>query len=451
MVAGTHEIHRLEHSAVKLTIKLTKDEVRSEYEKYLKGALEDLQIPGFRRGKVPVSVFEKKAGPALKEDALNHIISANVQELVKNNSIPDEDMPLENNDPQVDGNPKLDLDGDFEFSVLYDVRPQVKIDKWEGFEVEVDEVEVGEEDVQRKLEEVRDRNAVVMDRDDGAPAQVGDVVTVDFCELDGGKAVGGSEREDFVFTLGSEANHYSFDDEIVGMKKNETRDFEKKFPDDFSDEALAGKTVGLRVALKALKEKKLPHLDDELAQDVDESFKTLDDLKKDIRRRLEDKAAEYMVAMKQNAITMKIIEANPIDLPESMVLAELRIMFRDMIGGGRTKLEDVDRYLEAMPSLVEKWRPQAENGLKGGLIVNELIKSQNIGVTDAEREQELERFAKNTESAVEEVKRFLEENPDADNIDDMVKQKKLFELMESKNTVKLGEKKKYLDIFPEKD
>jgi trigger factor len=450
MVAGTHEIHKQEHSTVKLTFKLTKEEVRSEYDKYLKDMLKDFQLPGFRRGKVPVNVLEKKAGPALKEEALNHIVATNVNELVKGDDISDDDKPLDSSDPQIDGDPKLDLDGDLEFSVVYDVRPQVKIDKWEGFEVEVDEIEVVEEDIQRELERVRDLNAVVMDRDDDAPAQMGDIVTVDFCELKGSAVVKDSRREDFVFTLGSKANYYGFDDELVGMKKNETRDFEKKLPDDFSDEELVGKTVSLRVTLKAVKEKQLPNLDDELAQDVDENFKTLDDLKKEIRRRLESRVADYMKGIKQEAIVAKIIEANPIDLPASMVRSEIGTLM-GMSHNRQANPEEIERLMERSPSLVEMWRPQAERSLKSTLIVNELIRLENIEVTDAEREEEFERFAKSTESTVEEVKRFIADHLEVSNIDKTIQQRKVFELIEGRNSIKTEKKQRYLDLFPEKD
>jgi trigger factor len=242
-VAGTHEIQRIENSAARLTIKLTRDELRAEYDKHLKKLLKDFQMPGFRRGKVPASVLEKKGGNTLKDDILNQIIGETVNTLLKSDDFPKDDMPLGSSDPQVEGEPKLDLEQDLSFSLTYDVWPQAKVEKWDGFEVVTETADVTGEDVKRELEKVRERNAIVMDRNDNDAAKKGDVVTVDYCELnEDGAPVVETKAEDFVWTLGDGRNVYKLDNEIVGMKKNETRDFQKKFAENFENEELAGKT-----------------------------------------------------------------------------------------------------------------------------------------------------------------------------------------------------------------
>jgi trigger factor len=447
-VAGT-EIQRLEHSAVKLTITLTKDEAKSEYDKHLKELLKTAQLPGFRRGKVPSEVLEHKIGPALKEDILNQIISDKLGECFKEEKIPKEDMPLEYSEPAIDGEPKPDFENDISFSVSYDVMPKVSLNKWEGFELELDDAQITDEDINNELEKIRDRNAIVMDRDDDAVAQKGDIVTVDYSELDeNGESISGTKREDFVFTLGSGQNHFKFDDEIIGLKKNESRDFEKHFPQDFEDKELAATTKKLRVTIKAIKEKKLPDLDDDLAQDVGEQFKTLADLKKDLTEKLETRLADALKIRKQDAIINKIIEANPIDLPESMIKAEIfNAMQRVMGHYGLT-----DKYIQRLfgeDSEVEKlWRPKIENQLKTGLIIRELIKLQNIELTDAEKEQEIQDYVSRSGKSIEEVRKAIENN-ELNLFDDFAKEKKVFALLESKNIIKKGKKVKYLDLLPE--
>jgi trigger factor len=449
-VAATSEFQKLEHSAVKLTIKLTKDDVRSEYDKHLKEFLKDAQLPGFRRGKVPQAVLEKKAGPALKEDVLNRIIAENINEVLENGGVSEENSPLSYSDPQVDGTPKLELDSDLSFSVIYDVMPQVKVDTWEGFEAEVDEAEITDGDIQRELEKIRERNAIVVDRNDDAPAETGDIVTVDYCELDdNGTVIGDSLREDFVWMLGDGNNLYKIDDEVTGMKKNETKDFEKNYPDDFADKELAGKTKKLRVKVKGVKEKDLPDLDDELAQDVDEKFKTLDDLKKSIKERLETRLADGLAAMRQQTVIDKIIEANPIDLPESMIKIEMANTAQRMFGGHNMSGEAMERFLDTHSNFVELWRPQVEKGLKGRLIVGELMKQQNFEISDAEREQEVADYAKRTGATPEDIKKTLETNSIINSINDTIRERKMFALIESKNNVKKGKKVNYLDLFPD--
>ncbi|MDR3302283.1 MAG: trigger factor [Spirochaetaceae bacterium] len=448
---GTHEIQRLEHSVIKLTIKLTKDEVRAEYNKYLKDTLKDLSLPGFRRGKVPVAVFEKKAGPAIKEDVLNHIVGVNVTERMKSGEISQEDMPLGNQDPQLDGEPKLDLDSDLEFSVHYDAAPQFKLVQWEGFEVEIPDCEVDDEDVQHELENLRERNAVVMDRDDTEPAQKGDVVTIDYSEWENGAVVESTKRDNFVWTLGTGANYFQIDDEIVGMKKNETRDLVKTLPDDFEDKEYAGKTKNIHVKLKGIKEKKLPDLDDDLAQDVDEKFNTLDDLKKNVREQLEMRLSDFLAAAKQDALLSKIIEANPIELPETLITAEIVNSYQKMKGGASVTQDEIESFFKKTPNIAEMWRPKAEKHLQSGFIINELLKLQQIEVTEEDREEQIERYSKQSGTPVEQIKKIIAENPQPNNIDSAVKERKIFELLEAKNTVTKGQKKKYLELFPEKE
>ncbi|MDR0289560.1 MAG: trigger factor, partial [Treponema sp.] len=281
------EITRLEKSNVKLCLTIPKEEVQAQYHDVLKEYTKHAQIPGFRKGKVPQDVLVRKFGDALKGEALGKIIEKAVDEVFQDDSLPRNERPLSYSQPLMEETPKLDLDQDLSFSLVYDVLPQVSIGQWKGLEAEVAEAAVGDEDIARELEEIRERNAFVLDRDEDAPAQKGDVATVSHCEIDedGGERPD-SRRDDFAFTLGSGHNAYEIDDDIVGMKKGETKEVSKTYPEGEGGSPFAGRTIKLRITLTALKEKKLPDLDDELAQDVDEKFSTLGDLKDSIRTRL---------------------------------------------------------------------------------------------------------------------------------------------------------------------
>jgi trigger factor len=450
-VAVTKEITRLEKSNVKLSLTVPRDEVRAQYQDLLKDYTKNVQMPGFRKGKVPQNVLERKFGESLKTEALGRIIEWAVAEVFKDENLPREERPLPYSTPQLQDEPRLDFDADLCFSVTYDVLPKVQVGRWKGLEIEAPDAEITDEDLNRELEEIRERNAIVLDRDDGAASGKGDVVTVNYREIgENGEALPNSEREDFVFTLGSGYNIYQFDDEISGMKKGETIEFTKTFPADFADPALAGQTKKIRVTLTALKEKKLPDLDDDLAQDVDEQYTTLDDLKNSIRERLSKNLERRLRDIKINKLLEQIMESTPVILPESMVRAELDGRLRNMARRFNISAEELIKILshtEDGPGIIEKeWRPNAEKALHSRLIVETLMEEQKLEDSGEEIEKYLETMAAETGTSLDEMKKYYEADDMTEYLREDIKERKLFDMLLAENTVKTGAKAKYLDL-----
>jgi trigger factor len=230
-VSVSKEITRLEKSNVKLRLTVPKEEVQAQYQDVLKDYTKNAQLPGFRKGKVPQEVLLRKFGETLKGAALGKVIEMAVEEVFQDDKLPRDERPLPYSQPVIQEEPKLDLDQDLSFSLVYDVLPSVSVGQWKGLEIEVPSVEISEEDINRDLEEVRDRNAFVLDRDEGASARSGDIATINYCELgEDGAEVPNTRRDDFVFTLGSRSHVYQLDDDITGMKKGETKEFTKTYP-----------------------------------------------------------------------------------------------------------------------------------------------------------------------------------------------------------------------------
>jgi len=454
-VAVTKTITHLEKSNIKLNLTVPKEEVRSQYQDLLKEYAKNAQIPGFRRGKAPQEVLVRKFGEALKGETLSKLIEKAVDEVFSDENLPRDERPLPYSQPRIDEAPDFDLDRDLSFSLVYDVLPPVSLGKWKGLEVEVPEVAISDEDIARELEEVRERNGFVLDRDDNAQARKGDVATISYYEVsDGGEEVPDSRRDDFAFALGSGNNIYEIDDDIVGMKKGETKEVTKAYAADIAS-PFAGRTIKLRITLTALKEKKLPDLDDDLAQDVDEKFKTLDDLKKSIRERLEKSLALRLKDLKINKLLEKIMENTPVILPESMVRAELDGRLRNLARRFGTDVEGVIRMMAQTgtdPDEIEKnWRSAAEKGLHSRLIVETLMEEQHIEASDADVEQELEKIAADTDKPLEEVKKQYGSEQAVEYVKDSVKEAKLFELLLKENTVKTGSKANFVDVMGNND
>jgi len=450
-VTVTKEITRLEKSSVKLSVTVGKDDVHSDYDALLTEYTKSIQLPGFRKGKVPKDVLVRKFGDALKGEALNKVIEKSLGEIFGDEGLPRGDRPLPYSTPRVEEEPKLDMENDLKFSVIYDVLPEVKVGKWEGIEVEVPDVSVSEEDLARELEAIRDRNSIVLDKEEEAAAASGDVVTVDYCEVDDqGEALANSERKDFSFTIGSGLNIYKFDDEIIGMKKGETKEITKAYPGDFDERTLAGKTKKLKITLTALKEKKLPDLDDDLAQDVDEKFETLEDLKNSIREKLNNELENRLRNIKQNRLLEKIMENTPVEIPESMLRMELDARWRNLARRFNTDSDGLYKMMgnsnEQAESIIESWKPEATRALHSRLIVETLIEELKLEATDEDVEKEIERIALESSSDPEEVRKYYKEETMREYLEEDIKERKFFDILLERNVIKAGEKTNYLEL-----
>ena len=449
----TKDITRQEKSSLKLSITIGKDDINLEYNELLSNYSKSIQMPGFRKGKVPKEVFLRKFGDALKEEALGKIIEKSVESVFSDETFPRENKPLPYSTPKVEDEPKLDLEKDLSFSVVYDVLPEVKIEKWQGYTAEIPDVSIGEEDLARELDVLRERNSIVLDKNDDEPALEGDVVTVNYCELDEeGAAIPGSDRDDFTYTLGSGNNAYRFDKEITGIKKGETREFTKTYSGD--DEDYPGKTKKLKVTLTSLKTKKLPDLDDDLAQDVDEKFKTLEDLKDNIRKRLDKELAQKLKNLKINSLLEQIMEKTPVEIPESMLRLELDSRWRNLARRFNTDSNGLYKILGSTPnnaeSIIEEWKPDAVKALHSRLIVETLIEELKLSATEEEVENELERMAEDSQTTKEEIKKYYEEGQMMEYLSEEIKENKFFDILLDKNTIQTGKKTRYIDLVSNK-
>ncbi len=445
------EISRLERSAVKLTVTVGKTDVKAQYDELLNSYGKSIQIKGFRKGKVPRDVLERKFGDALKGEALGRIMEKSLEELFQAEDFAAADRPLPYSTPSVKDEPKLDLASDLTFTVEYDVFPAVKVGTWKGLEVEAPAAAVAAEDIDRELEQLRERNAVVIDKDDAGKVAKTDVVTVSYAELaEDGSVVPGGERQDYVFTVGSGQNVFKFDDEIVGMKKDETKTFDKTYGADFPDPEFAGKTKKLRVTVTALKEKKLPALDDDLAQDISEKYKTLEDLKADVKSNLEKTLENKLRELKVNALLEKILETTTIDVPESMVRIELDSRWRQLARRFNANADQLMGILAASgkdyEGLMAEWRPDVEKALKSRLVVENLMKELDVKVEDADLEKEFETMAASMSVGVDEIKKHYERDDMKDYLREDIKERRLFDLVLAETKVKKGKKVKYLDL-----
>lgn len=447
----TKEITKLEHSAAKLTVTVAKEDVANGYKTTLGKYVKQVQIPGFRKGHVPASVLERKYGEQIKMEAAGDLIDSVLNEIFQDEKELS-NRPLPYAQPKMNEMPAFDTAKEFTFTVTYDVFPSVEVKDFNGISVKEPQVSVGDAEVEEELKGIQERNAAVIDKKEDEKAEKDNIVTIDIEEIgEDGKAVEGTKREGFTFTLGTAENVYKIDDDIIGMKANETKEITKKYAKTDADKNLAGTTKKYSVTVKQIKVRKLPALDDDLAQDVSDKYKTLADLKADILKNLNIAKDRKIKEIKVNSLLEQLIEKNPIEIPASMLQAELNGRWGQMAQQFQTTPEDLERMVVASgqkkEDMLAQWTGDAEKMLKSRIIVDSLLKSKNISVTPEEVEEAYQKLADSNGVSVEDVKKHYADPRAKEWFIDDVKEQKLYDDIFAQIKVAKGDKTSFADLF----
>lgn len=391
------EIKKLENSSVELTLTLSAATIEEDYSKTIKDYAKKLTLKGFRPGKAPVALVESKYGEAIREEVTFRLMEKNLTDSYKDMDAKDRPLPystpeLQNEEALLPFKPNTDVT----YSVIYDVLPEVKLPEYKGLEIEYPAREITDADVDAEIERLRQQNAMVITKK-GEIAE-GDIVTIDYAELDAeGKDMEANKRDDFTFTVGSSYNFYKLDKDIIGMKKGDETVIEKTYGDDSGmGTDYLGKTVKIRVAIKEVKIKEVPELDDDFAQDVKDEYKTVDDLVKATRKQLEEGAEEGNRAAKLDAVVNALLEKTEIAVPKSMVEAQLESDWQNFISRFGMSEEEVLKIMGAQgggkEQFLESRRADTLKNVKAQLIIEQVKEEQKYEPTEEEIAEELKNY-----------------------------------------------------------
>jgi trigger factor len=444
-------VEKLENSAVKLSITIPAEEVQSAYDGLVKKYAKSAQIKGFRKGKVPREILERKFGEGFRAEALQELVESGLEEVFQEI----EERPLPYAQPRLADDEELELvlDKPLSFTVTYDTFPAVLPGSLDGLTVKEPKVKVTKKDEDREIEDLRQQNALVIDKENGEVAS-GDIVTITFEEVDEqDEPIAGTRREDFTFTIGSGQNLYHLDEELMGMKKDETRLIEKEYPADFEHEELQGQKKRIRVSATRIKERDVPALDDDFAQDVSDEFETLEDLRKDVRSRLEKNVENRVRVMKIDELLQQVLERSTVPIPESMVLMELQSSWQGLSEQYRMSPEQLEQIIamqgKTREQLFEEWRPDATERIRRNLLVQKLLEAENVEVTDEDVEARIRTEAEERKADPEQVLQYYRSNNMLAYVKRDLQERKMFDDLLSKCTVKAGEKMEYVDVIKE--
>ncbi|MDA3939893.1 MAG: trigger factor [Spirochaetia bacterium] len=445
---ASKEVTAKDNSSVELTVTIKKDSIKEAYTKLLNDYSKKIQIKGFRKGKAPAHILEQKYGEGIKEEAAMNIVEESLK--VVFDEI--DEKPLPYSVPALqEGSELVNFDEDYRYTVVYDVFPTIKLGTYKDIKIESPDAKVLKKDEDREIEKLREQNAVVIEKTEGNIVK-DDIVTINYVELDeNGKEIEGTAREDFVFTVGTGYNIYKLDDDILGMKKDEEKILDKDFPEDFDNKDLAGKKVKIKVKVTTIKVNELPELDDELAQDISEKYKTLKDLRADIKNKMKVTLDKKLKELQFERVMDKIIDTSEIPVPESMLKAEMDNSWQNFMVQSRMDETQLLQILEMQGKtkelLLEEWRPNSTKSLKVQLLLAKLIEEEKIEATEEEVNEEIKTQAIDSGQKLEEFKELIEKNNYTAHIENDVKNKKFIDFLISKNTITKGKKVDYLDLL----
>ena len=383
------QVEKLENNTAKLTIEVEASKFDKAIQKAYQKNKNKFNIPGFRKGKVPYAMVEKMYGAAVfYEDAANELISGAYAQAAEESGLEIVARP-EINVTQIEkGKP-------FIFEAEVTTKPEVKLGKYKGIKVEKADVTVTDEEVAEELDKVKEQNARLVAADDKA-VEDGDQTTIDFEGFVDGVAFEGGKGEDYPLTIGSHSFIDTFEEQLIGKKVGEEVEVNVTFPENYQAKELAGKPAMFKVTIKEIKVKEYPELDDDFAQDVSE-FDTLDEYKEDIKKNLTEKKEKEAEAEKESKVIEAIVNDAEMDIPEKMVEAQAEQMLEEFAQNIAMQGISFEQYLQftgaTVDQMKEQVKPQAQARVESSLVLESVVKAENIEATEEEVEEEIKEMA----------------------------------------------------------
>lgn len=389
-----------------LTVTVPKEEVDKGLDKAFKKVVKQINVPGFRKGKMPRPLFEQRFGvESLYQDALDFILPEAYGNAVEEAEINPVDRP------EIDVT-QMEKGKELIFEATVTVEPEVELGDYKGLSIEKQDREVTDEEFNQAIEDAVSRQAELTVKE-GEIAE-GDVVNINFDGYVDGEAFEGGQAEGYDLEIGSGSFIPGFEEQLIGLKANDSKDVVVTFPEEYHAEELAGKEATFKCEVNEVKSKEIPELDDELAQELDESVSTVDEYKEKLRKDLEEaKVNQAEATEKEEAIT-KATDNAKVDIPEAMINTELdRMMqeFEQRISQQGLNLELYYQFSgQSEEELKAQMKEDAEKRVKTNLTLRAIADAENIEVSDADVEAEFAKMSEQFGLSVEDIKATLGNN-----------------------------------------
>lgn len=416
----------------KVTLKITVDNNKFEaaVNKAYNKSRNKYNIPGFRKGKAPRIVIETQYGKGIfYNDAIEILFPEVYPEAIKELDID----PIDNPDLDIE---EISKDNGLVMVLNVEVKPEFELGNYKGIEIAKVENTVSDENVEAKLQEMVEKNARLVSVEDKA-LEDGDTAIIDFEGFENGVAFDGGKGENYNLVIGSNTFIPGFEEQLVGKKAGEEVEVNVTFPEEYHSQDLAGKPVVFNVKINDVKVKELSALDDEFAKDTSE-FDTLDELKADVRAKLEEEAKNRADAETRNSVVEKVAENTEIEIPEVMIQHQIDNMLNELNyqlqyqGFGLQQLLDMTG--RTMEELREERKEDAKKLVKSSLVLEAITKAEGIEATEEEFKAELEKMASAYNMEIEKIEASLRD-VDKEDIKGQIKIRKTIDLLVENATI----------------
>ena len=400
------QVEKLEKNMAKLTVEVPAE----QFEKALTTAFNKnksrFNIPGFRKGKAPQAMVEKMYGvEVLYEDAINEALDATYGDAVTESGL------------EVVSRPEIDVvqvekGKELIYTATVAVKPEVTLGEYKGIEVEKASAEVTDEDIEAELKKVQEQNSRLITVEDRA-VEDGDQTVVDFEGFVDGTPFEGGKGEDYPLTIGSHSFIDTFEEQLIGKNIGEECEVNVTFPEEYHAKELAGKPAVFKVTVKEIKRKELPELNDEFAGEVSE-FETLEEYKNDVKAKLSLTKQKEAATENENHVVDKVVENATMDIPEPMIDSQVNNMVNDYARRMQSQGLSLEQYMQftgmTIDTLKEQMKPQAVKRIQTRLVLEAIVKAENITVSDEAVEKEIADMAESYKMEVAQIKEYMGEN-----------------------------------------
>ena len=397
------QVEKLEHNMAKLTIEVSAEELEGALQKAYQKQKNKINVPGFRKGKVPRQLIEKMYGPEIfYDDAANALI-------------PDAyAKAFDESELDIVSQPKIEVTQiekgkAFIFTAEVAVKPEVTLGQYKGVEVDKFSDEVTDEEVAAKLEEEQNKNARTITVE-GRPVQDKDEVVLDFEGFVDGVAFEGGKGENYSLTIGSGSFIPGFEEQLIGAEPEKEVEVKVTFPEEYHAEDLKGKDAVFKCTVHEIKAKELPELDDEFASEVSE-FDTLEEYKEDIKAKIKEQKKNDGKRAQEDQAVDAIIASSEMDIPEAMLDTETRQMMDSFAQRLQQQGLSLDQYMQftgmTADKMMDEMRPQAEKRIKTRLVLETIVKAENIEISDERLDEEITKMAEAYQMEADKLKEFM--------------------------------------------
>ncbi|WP_144547850.1 trigger factor [Bacillus sp. X1(2014)] len=395
---------KLEGNRGVLTVEVSADKVNEGLNAAFQKVVKQVNVPGFRKGKMPRQMFEKRFGvESLYQDALDILLPEAYGSAIDETGI----EPIDRPDIDIE---QMEKGKELIFKATVQVKPEVTLGEYKGLEVEAIDTNVTDEDVANELKTLQERQAELVIKEEGT-VENGDTAVLDFEGFVDGVAFEGGKAENHSLEIGSGSFIPGFEEQLVGLAAGESKDVEVTFPEEYHAAELAGKPAVFKVTIHEIKGKELPVLDDEFAKDVDDEVETLDALKEKIKTRLENSKKHEAEHHLRDTVVEQAAANAEVEIPEVMVTNEVNRMLQEFEQRLQMQGMNLELYFQFSGqdenALREQMKEEAVNRVRVNLTLEAIAKAENLEVTDEDVNAELENMAGMYNMTVDSIKQAL--------------------------------------------